>query len=347
VISKTEQLNNPWDNPMNSPLKSDGQRQANVTSGSLTDLIVRPLRESDLDVADRIFRLAFGTFVGMPDPSVFAAGREFVRARWRANPSGAFGAVVDDELVGSNLCCRWGRVAFFGPLSVRPDFWDRGVAKRLLERTVQLFDSWEIRHAGLFTFAQSAKHVGLYQKFGYWPRFLTAIMSRPMASVTSVAAPLTFSRLSHDQQAEAIRACRELTCLVFDGLDLASEIRAVHEFNLGDTVLLWTGAELSGFAVCQYGPGSEGGPVCYVKFGAVRPHPAAGETFDRLLEGCEALAADQKLEAIEAGVSLAREDAYKRMLRRGFRTGIQGIAMHKPNRPAYDRPDAYVLDDWR
>ncbi len=34
------------------------------------------------------------------------------------------------------------------------------------------------QHAGLFTFAHSQKHVGLYQRFGFWPRFLTALMSK-------------------------------------------------------------------------------------------------------------------------------------------------------------------------
>src|SRR5579859_5624837 len=42
-----------------------------------------------------------------------------------------------------------------------------GVAQRLLEATMTIFERWGVRHTGLFTFPQSAKHVGLYQKFGY------------------------------------------------------------------------------------------------------------------------------------------------------------------------------------
>lgn len=38
------------------------------------------------------------------------------------------------------------------------------------------------RHAGLFTFAHSQKHVGFYQKFGFWARFLTLILSKPITS---------------------------------------------------------------------------------------------------------------------------------------------------------------------
>jgi hypothetical protein len=35
------------------------------------------------------------------------------------------------------------------------------------------------------------------------------------------------------------------------------------------------------------------------------------------------------------------------MLRRGFRTVIQGVTMHRPNQPGYSRPGLFALDDWR
>ena len=38
---------------------------------ALPDVSVLPLREDDLPVADRIMRLAFGTFLGLPDPQTF------------------------------------------------------------------------------------------------------------------------------------------------------------------------------------------------------------------------------------------------------------------------------------
>jgi hypothetical protein len=37
------------------------------------DIIVRPLREDDLATADHLMRLAFGTFLGYPEPTTFAA----------------------------------------------------------------------------------------------------------------------------------------------------------------------------------------------------------------------------------------------------------------------------------
>ena len=42
------------------------------------EVIVRPLRETDLAVADRICRVAFGTFVGMADPARFMGDADYV-----------------------------------------------------------------------------------------------------------------------------------------------------------------------------------------------------------------------------------------------------------------------------
>jgi hypothetical protein len=43
------------------------------SKSTLSGITIRLLRESDLPVADRILRLAFGTFLGLPDPLKFMA----------------------------------------------------------------------------------------------------------------------------------------------------------------------------------------------------------------------------------------------------------------------------------
>lgn len=103
-----------------------------------------------------------------------------------------------------------------------------------------------------------------------------------------------------------------------------------------------------GFGVCHTGHGTEAGAEkCYVKFAAVLRGPSAGQHFDRLLEACEALAAAQGLTRLEAGMNIARHEAYRVMLGRGFRTDFQGVAMHRDNEPGYNQPGVYLIDDWR
>jgi GNAT superfamily N-acetyltransferase len=318
------------------------------------EVSIRPLAAADLDPADHVFRLAFGTFLGLPEPLAFAGDADYVRTRWRADPESAFAADVDGELAGSNFATRWGSFGFFGPLTVHPGHWNRGVAQRLLEVTMHRFEEWSVRHAALFTFPQSTKHVGLYQKFGFWPRFLTAVMAKRLEGGAASDGPLpSWERVAEGRVRVSgidgvIAACREVTDEIFPGLDVSQEIRAVADQSLGETVLVESGSRLDGFAVCHVGRGSEAGSGnAYLKFAAVRPGSEATATFERLLSACETFAASNGASQLVAGVSTARHAAYRTLLGRGFRTIIQGVTMHRPNEIAYDREDALVLDDLR
>ena len=312
-------------------------------------LNIRALTQQDLSEADRIIRGAFGTFLGAPEPEQFWTDLAFARTRWPADPTAAFAAEWDGKLAGSNFATRWGSVGFFGPLTVRPDLWDRKIAQRLMVPIIERFDAWGITHAGLFTFAQSPKHLGLYYKYGFRPRFLTAIMSKPVQATSGRKSEWSpYSQLSADQREESLKACRDVTESIYPGLDVEREIRAVQAQGLGETVLLHEGQDLVGFAVCHCGPGTEAGnQKCYIKFGAVRLGAEAEARFDQLLDSCEDLSVTRGLARLEAGTNLGRHEAYGKLLAHGFRTDFQGVTMHRPNEEGYSRPGVYVLDDWR
>ena len=142
------------------------------------EFIIRPLTESDLKEADTIFRLSFGTFLGMSDPMTFFGDADYVKTRFMADPTLSLVAEVDGKVAGSNFIANWGSVGIFGPLTVHPDHWDKGIAKGLLDKTMEIFEKLKTRHMGLFTFSHSPKHIHLYQKYDFWPRFLTAVMSK-------------------------------------------------------------------------------------------------------------------------------------------------------------------------
>jgi ribosomal protein S18 acetylase RimI-like enzyme len=309
---------------------------------------VGPLDEKDLPEAGRILRLAFGTFLGAPDPETFWRDRDYIQARSRAAHVACFGAKLDGELAGSNFATNWGSFGFLGPLTVRPDLQERGIARALLDSTMAQFDSWGTRHVGLFTFAQSAKHVALYQNYGFYARFLTAIMSVAVAPERRAAVWSRFNALTEAEREEALRSCREISDSLHPGLDLSEEIRSTQAQGLGDTVLIEGERGIAAFAICHYGPGSEAGAGhCFVKFGAVRPGPSAERDYLSLLDASEALAAAVGMPRLLAGTNMARHEAYRHLVARGYRTDIQGVGMHKGNDPGYCRPGVYSLDDWR
>jgi GNAT superfamily N-acetyltransferase len=346
------------------------------------------LEEHDLEEADRIFRLAFGTFFGFPDPMSFAGDADYVRTRFHADPSSAYGATIVDheeggtsngndnrKLVGSNFAANWGSVGFFGPLTVHPDYWGKGVARSLMEPTMQLFSKWNTKHTGLFTFAQSPKHISLYQKFGFWPYFLTAVMSRELGPtmINNVnGRRLEWSKYSEVSKGEEekeeylLNYCSKLTKAIYDGLDLRVEIRSVIKQQLGDVVLIWdldsnnnpdnnnNNKTLAGFAICHCGKGTEAGSsTCYVKFAAVKPSRTDNDVllpannFERLIDACTSFASEQGLSRLVAGANTGRRQAYGKMLSKGFRIDMLGVIMQNGNDVGYNRPDVYIIDDWR
>jgi GNAT superfamily N-acetyltransferase len=301
-------------------------------------VLIRPLAESELPEATQLVRIAFGTFFGLPEPHTLWPDRDYVGPRWRAAPENVFAAELDGRLAGLNVASRWGSFAFFGPLAVLPEHWNTGVAQKLLEPTVALFDAWQVPDAGLFTFPHSPKHLALYQKFGFWPRFLTALTFKPVAPTESVPFQ-TFSSQNDSGKPSALAHARDLAGKISEGLDLSSEISAVDAQSLGDTILT-----SDAFAVCHCGPATEAGQgICYVKFAAARDARA----FDHLLRAVESFAASRHIERLETGVNLARREAWRALLARGFRATTQGIAMHRPDRDAFNRPGVFILDDWR
>jgi len=308
---------------------------------------VRAFHERDLGEAVRILRVAFGTFLDLPEPEQCFADRDYVHGRFGAEHVAAFAAEEDGALVGSNFATRWGSFGFFGPLSIRPDRWNGGCAQPLVGAVCEAFERWGVSLSGLFTFPQSTKHVHLYGKFGFYARFLTAVMARP-AQPAPLPERSRYSTLPPADRRAAEDAAYALTDSIWDGLDLRGEIRAVAARDLGDTLLLWDGSRLAGFAVCHWGPASEAGAErLYVKFGAVRSGSGATGRFAALLDAVGALAAAAGMKAVLAGVNLGRENAYRQMAASGFRSDFQGVAMHRDNRPGFSRPDAYVIDDWR
>lgn len=54
-----------------------------------------------------------------------------------------------------------------------------------------------------------------------------------------------------------------------------------------------------------------------------------------------------KKKTVTTGCSTGREMAFRTLQRRGFRSQMQGVIMHRSNLEGFDRADVFVLNDWR
>lgn len=312
------------------------------------NLTIRPLEESDVDAADKVRRLAFGTYFALPDPLSFSGTARLVETRRRAWPDGALVAEKDGAIVGIAISSRWGSLGIFGPLSVHPEHWRGGVAHSLLEAAMPVFDRWHSRAVGLFTFPSSLTHIGLYQRYGFWPRSLTAIMNRPVTAPSPVPQARSLTAMSAAEQHDAMAQCAALTDRLYAGMDLRDDIALVIAHPTADVIVLTEGSTIAGFVICHFGPGSEADTgVVYAKFAAARLGPHAARDFQRLIDATNDFAHRHGAARVNAGVNVGAMETYRLMIAAGFRSALQGIAMHRPWIEIYDRPDIFALEDWR
>jgi hypothetical protein len=127
--------------------------------------------------------------------------------------------------------------------------------------------------AGTFTFSNSTKHVALYQRFGFWPHFPTAISQAPP---TAAGEP---DALVHARGPRAKLAGRVLTDAIHPGLDLA------RKYTPSKPVARRRGRDArsgrsrrAGHLSLRRRP-EAGSGACYVKPAAIRPGPHAPERF--------------------------------------------------------------------
>ena len=311
-------------------------------------LVIRPLTEADLDAADRVNRLAFGTFFGLDDPMTFRGDSGLIHCRFRADPEGGLAAELDGRLVASAQVMNWGSVGIISPVNVDVAFWRRGIAHALMPPVMDILNRRGHRFTGLFTHPQSPLHVRLYEELGYSMQHMTGVMGKDVAAAPMPGGTALFSMLTGAEQAAALEERRRVTDTIFPALDLGREIRSVADQGLGETLLLARDGRIVGFAVCHHGAMSEGGSAqLLIKFAAVACGESAPDDFDRLVSACGALAFSRGAPRIVAGTNTARHEAYGYLRRAGFRTFMNGIAMIRPHGPGYNQPGVYVIDDWR
>jgi GNAT superfamily N-acetyltransferase len=315
---------------------------------AMMSLAIRIMRESDVDAAEALYRLAFGTFLKLPEPRAFAGAARKIELRRRTWPDAALVAEKGGALVGVAISSRWGSLGLFGPLAVDPEHWRGGIARQLIEAAMPVYDRWHCRAAALFTFPASMAHVALYQSYDFWTRGLTAIMGRPVTAPSPVPQARSMTALSRAERDEAIAQCAALTDTLYPGMDLRDEIAAVVAHPTADAIILAEGSRIAGFAICHCGKASEAdSATVYVKFAAVRSGVAAARDFKRLLDAANDFANRHGATRLDASVNMGCMEAYRLMLAAGFRTVMQGVAMHSPWIEIYDRPDVFALEDWR
>ena len=319
----------------------------------MSGLVIRQLAEGDLEDADRINRIAFGTFFGLDTPLAFRGDGEVIAGRFAANPDGAFAADFDGALVACGFVMDWGSVGLLGPLTVDVEVWGRGIGRAMLDAMTLYMDSRNFALQGLFTHPQSPTHIRLYEAYGFRMQRITAVMEQAVDAAPEMPPAARFySELTKTDQQAVLAECRRIADGVFPGLDLTREVLSIEANGFGDTIFMGAEHALTGFACCHQGAGSEAGSAqTLVKYAAVSPGGDVRTEFGKLIAACESFAALRGTKRLVAGTNTGRAACYEALLDLGFRSWMNGIAMLKPAADAgvdgYNVAGIFAVDDWR
>jgi predicted N-acetyltransferase YhbS len=277
--------------------------------------VIRAFLPQDLPDADAVYRAAFANQFGI-EPSRFRVGSDALGLRLRGQPHCCFVAADHHGILGSIVGLDWGNIWILGPLTVAPAAQGSGIARQLVDTFLEAAGS---RLVGLWTFPSSLKHLYLYQRVGFLPRYLVGVGAFP----AQAGPPLLQASLADLPSGS-----------IFAGLDLSRE--------QGGSVLALPSGDAA--ALVHVGAGSEAGPdELYVKFAAA----SSPDAFRQLLHGLAATASHESLLRVKAGVNTARRGAWAALQDQGWRPAMFGVAMHRPDLPAWDHSDAWVIDDWQ
>jgi len=180
---------------------------------------------------------------------------------WRyAIEDAADGAMLwrDDRghVVAFNMVHRSGTEGWMGPLAVRTEFQGSGTGKEIVTRGIEWLKSQGATVIGLETMPRTMDNIGFYSRLGFLPGRLT-ITTTLEASYGEVPTRL-IGRLSPHACADALAECRDLVQRLLPGYDYTREILLTSELGLGDTVLIYEGDRIVGFALAHTAPLVEG-----------------------------------------------------------------------------------------
>jgi GNAT superfamily N-acetyltransferase len=312
-------------------------------------LVTGPERatERDIEGLNRVFAEAFTDryrrdgLIGVRVPQLNS-----LVWRYALLDAGEGAMVWRDEhgaIAAFNVAHRAGAEGWMGPLAVRPDRQSGGVGKTIVRTAADWLSERGVTTLGLETMPRTPENIGFYARLGFIPGFLTITLTNEIAT-RGRPAPVLLSHRSAGEQDAALESARRLVHELVPGIDFAREILLTAELGLGDTSLVESATGLDALAVWHSAPLADSrtrDEVRVLKLAA--RHDAA---FDRAIGAVEAAAAKAGIRRIAVRCQSRYDDAFRRLIARGYRVRWTDLRMTLDGYPEQHAPQGVVFSNW-
>eukprot|EP01084_Bolivina_argentea_P096633 173720_1 len=323
----------------------------------MDNVIIRAMKPNDVNAADKVLRNAFNKFLGTD----MLGDADYVYSRSQY-ATGCYVAEIDYKIVGSHFTTNWGSFQFRGPMSVDPAFQTNKIAHKLIDAVyTNMSSNANVRSYGLFTFPTSTKHLYLYNKKGFKPRYLTPILSKSVECSDTISHEYEYNIFDSKtfdtsyNRDELISLCKNVTNDIHKGLDVSIEINGVLDLGLGYIAIVRNKKSdfIDGFSIVHYGAGSEAGSnKSYIKFASCRN----AKGFQVLLNVIELYSRKIGMKEICGGMNMGRDQAFDVMTKqcKYKYTPLIGVALERNSDmflnseyQGYNKSNVFIIDDWR
>jgi GNAT superfamily N-acetyltransferase len=248
-----------------------------------------------------------------------------------------------DGIAAFNMVHRSGVEGWMGPLAVHPDYQGQGIGKMIVSSGVEWLKKNGAKVIGLETMPRTMDNVGFYSTLGFVPGHLTVTVTLEAARAGSQSTAM--SSLSPHERELAIRQCRTLLEQLAPGYDYTREIVLTAQHELGDTLFVRKGFDITAFAVYHSVPLVEGRSTEEMR--VLKMAAKTEADFDHLVTQLGAHARVKAARRVAIRVQGQYSDVYRRLIGRGARVRWTDLRMsihdHAESRPANG---GIVLSNW-
>jgi len=160
------------------------------------------------------------------------------------------------QIAAFNIVHRSGAEGWMGPLAVRTDRQGTGIGKDIVGRGIDWLTAQGARVIGLETMPRTLDNIGFYSRMGFVPGRLT--LTTTLEAVPAEQPAQLLGRRSPREKADLVDECRGLVQRLCPQYDYSRELLITDELGLGDTVLLFDGDDVAGYALTHTTPLVEG-----------------------------------------------------------------------------------------
>ena len=201
----------------------------------MPDIEISRLGKTDIDETRQMQALVWQDHFlkekGQTVPLLFRS-RQNIEYYMEKDGGAFFVAKLDGELVGSIVCHVWGKIGWFGPFEVHPQYQNKGIGKKLVERAIEYLEKERCTTIGLETMSASTRNVTFYSNRGFKPKKMTYVFYKDLSQDgidnTDPTPPLR--KMTQDDLPLLRKSWNDID----PGLDYTTEFEAIDKYNLGE-----------------------------------------------------------------------------------------------------------------